>query len=118
MARSRPNVRIIALLVYALAVNAAVWAASVGARPVGFVGVVCQQGFAASIATEAEQRPPSQRAHTCCDLACAANGQLAPPEATDLALAASMAVDVSGGVQDAVATPTIYRRHARGPPTV
>jgi hypothetical protein len=112
MTRRRISPRLVALLVYALAVNAVLWAqtaiAAFDARH-----TLCGPMAAAT----SLQKTESTGAHVCCDLACAVQGVLAPPVILPLAL--PIAID---GETSALTTLFVYaqplRPYARGPPVL
>jgi hypothetical protein len=74
MVRQRPNVRLVALLVCALVVNALAWVNGAIAKPMGPASVICHTTGAV-----APSQPLQPAAHVCCDIACSALSVLLPP---------------------------------------
>ena len=109
----RPSVRLIALLVYALAVNAFVWASTATARP-SLPGSITCHALTADTGRVSSPAPISA-AHTCCDLACTSMAVFLAP--TDGALIVLNAQPIPAHVAGrSVAVPTLYRPNVREPP--
>lgn len=82
MRRSRPSPRLVALLAYALVVNALVWASGAIAGPTPPIGALPASVICHTSTDEAGAPAlPATAGHTCCDLACGAAVAIAPPVA-------------------------------------
>jgi hypothetical protein len=113
MARVRPSVRLVALLVYALVVNAVVWATVATAKSTLSSRLICHT---AADQGAAPAGPAQLAPHDCCDLACAAVSAIVPPRIIATLALTGVATVPPNRVSALTLTPDRDRPWPTGPP--
>jgi hypothetical protein len=112
----RPTLRIVALLVYALVVNAVVWA-NASASGHGFVDSSLCTGGVDGPGIRAPNTPAKPGdAHISCDLACAAASPLAASPSAAMLVAPTSTAALGQGDPASPAGMRLAAHRARGPP--